>query len=221
MTKFPDPGCVVKVGDGRGFIIEHRISTARWPKPEGMRLRPFVERRLVVTAAHCLSKLPPAHAFSLEEERTYLNLLGRLDGERNVAAACLFADPIADIAVLGTPDGQVLPDEAEGYDAMVDDAPVLSIGHARNGKGWLLGLDRPEWIPTKLQVSAGHYGTSLAIGPSKPGMSGSPILNCRGQAVGIVALGSETGDADGNRREEDEAWGQPILTRNLPGWLLT
>jgi hypothetical protein len=74
------------VGDGRGFIIEERNRIARGH---------FVERRLVLTAAHCLPKLPPAFTWSYTKERTYPNLLGRLSGKRNVWAECLFVDPVA------------------------------------------------------------------------------------------------------------------------------
>jgi len=58
-----------------------------------------------------------------------------------LSAECLFVDPIADIAVLGCPDGQTeYPDEAEAYDELIDDAPVVSIAKPRSGKGWLCRL---------------------------------------------------------------------------------
>src|SRR5580700_2349124 len=89
---------VIKVGDGRGFVIEQRISTAvlKSKLTGRIRLRPFVERRLVVTAAHCLPHFPPCHGASLLEERTYGRLLGTLDApkRRKVWAECLFVDPI-------------------------------------------------------------------------------------------------------------------------------
>ena len=82
---------VVQVGCGRGFIVESRDASEQW----------------IITAAHCLPKLPPAHPGSYTEERTYENLIGTLDGERTVWAECLSADPVADIAVLTGPDDQV------------------------------------------------------------------------------------------------------------------
>lgn len=216
MTKLPNPCCVVKVGGGRGFLIEHRIRIPACRVNKTSYPSHVVKEKLIVTAAHCLPQLPPAHALSYTEDRTYMNLLGRLDGAKNkVSSECLFVDPVADIAVLGAPDNQVFYDEVEGYDALVDDAPTLSIGIARSGKGWLLALDRPEWIPTQLNVR----GISLAIGPTEPGMSGSPILNSRGQAVGVVVIGSET-VSEGRRIVNENAWGQPILIRNLPAWLV-
>lgn len=221
MTEHPNPSCVVKVGAGRGFIIEQRTRTpkslANW---FGNRVV-FVKKRLVLTAAHCLPKLPPAHPCALFQERTYPNLLGRLDGKSNeVWTECLFVDPIADIAVLGCPDRQELYEESEAYDALTDDAPALLIGKAQSGKGWVLALDGAHWIPTKLRLILSPHGTSLAIGPTKTGMSGSPIMSDRGRAVGVVSVGSETWSAGSKRRIDEESRPQPILTRDLPGRLL-
>jgi len=57
-------------------------------------------------------------------------LLGPLRGKRTVWAACLFADPIADIAVLGQPDNQELSKEAEAYNRLMEDMATLTVGHA-------------------------------------------------------------------------------------------
>ena len=83
MRKLPNANCVVQVNDARGFVVGGN------------------DRRFVLTAAHCLPKLPPAHALSYLAERTHKNLLGPLGGRKTVWAECLFADPISDVAVLG------------------------------------------------------------------------------------------------------------------------
>jgi hypothetical protein len=59
------PHAILKVGDGRGFVVAGRRR----------------EERLVVTAGHCLPSLPPCCTFSFVEERTYQRLLGPLDAE--------------------------------------------------------------------------------------------------------------------------------------------
>jgi hypothetical protein len=103
---------LVRVGDGRGFVVE-------------------VDRqRLVITAGHCLPKLPPPHA-SYTDELTYAKLLGTLGAKPRVWCECLFVDPVSDLAVLSTPDGQELYDEATAYDALVDAALPLAIGNLR------------------------------------------------------------------------------------------
>src|SRR5262245_24344612 len=96
---------IIRVGDGRGFIVEDTASTRR-------------VSRIVMPAAHCLPDFPPATAASFVEERTYKALLGPLGQRRSVCAECLFADPIADLAVLGSPQGFF--EEARKYEALVE-----------------------------------------------------------------------------------------------------
>lgn len=95
---------------GRGFVIEHHGT------------------RYVLTAAHCLPKLPPAHPWSYTEERTFQDLLAPLGETPTVWAECLFVDPVADIAVLGQPDNQALGDQADAYDELVGWAVPMPVG---------------------------------------------------------------------------------------------
>src|SRR5262245_10776266 len=63
----------------------------------------------------------PAHPWSFANERTYRSRLGSLrQGKPTVWAECLLADPLADIAVLGSPDNQAFGNEAEAYDALLN-----------------------------------------------------------------------------------------------------
>jgi hypothetical protein len=84
---------IIRVGKGRGFVVEDAERFARFG---------FRGDCLVVTAAHCLPFFPPCHSCSYLHERTYKALLGPLGQKPTVWAECLFADPIGDIAVLGT-----------------------------------------------------------------------------------------------------------------------
>ena len=187
-----DTSCVVRVGAGRGFLVEEDLGVT--------------SRRLVVTAAHCLPKLPPPHLSSYTEERTYGRLLGPLNGKRKVWAECLFVDPVTDIAVLGAPDSQTFSEEEDAYYALTEAASVLPVGPAQSGAGYLLSVKSAKWIPVKLQVTRGPGGAWISCGPTKAGMSGSPILDEAACAVGIVAVGGDHG--------------QMTLTDSLPGWLL-
>jgi hypothetical protein len=81
MRSHPNPSCVIKVGQGRGFVIAHRRMVESIPELPG--LRPFVEDRLVITAAHCLPKFPRAFAAESRESRTYRDLLGSLANNKN------------------------------------------------------------------------------------------------------------------------------------------
>jgi hypothetical protein len=198
----------VRVGDGRGFAVE---------VPEISKGDGIVEPadRFIVTAAHCLPHLPPAHALSYTEERTYHALLGPLGAEPTVSAMCLFVDPVADLAVLCGPDDQVNFRESADHVALMETLYPLPVGAATKGEAWLLTLDQ-RW--EACQVSVDQYGarrSSLTILGAKegvaPGTSGPPIIGRDGRAIGVVTV------AGGNH---DENFGQPLLT-SLPAWLLT
>src|SRR5262249_59083217 len=75
-------------------------------------------------AAHCLPFLPPAQSFFGSKERTYGPLLSPLGDQPLAWAVCRFVDPIADIAVLGSPGNP----HADEYKALMETATALSIG---------------------------------------------------------------------------------------------
>jgi hypothetical protein len=164
-------------------------------------------------------------------------LLGPLGGEQEVWAECLFVDPIADIAVLGSPDDQVLCEQAQVYDALIDAAVPLPLEHivlirdpvqipappgyvrevdgdypitisgplSWRGSAWIMSLDG-QWFPCDLEAGTRSMGVANAAGRVEGGMSGSPIVSFEtGAAVGVLVT---------------DHFPQPILSRNLPAWLL-
>ena len=124
---------VITAGSGRGFVVEGS------------------GERLVITAAHCLPFLPPAQSFFGPRERTYGPLLAPLGSEPRACVVCRFVDPIADIAVLGSPDSS----HADEYKALMETATALSIsGALRNPVNFwlparLLSLDGRRWFSCK------------------------------------------------------------------------
>jgi hypothetical protein len=205
---------VVRVGYGRGFVAEHHHS------------------RMVITASHCLPVdsdgrliLPPPHPGRFLEEGTYQKLLGPLGGEPTVWAECLFADPIADIAVLGSPDNQELSEQADAYEELVGNAVTLKIvdapkmvrkrararvvmGHriapvtyddARECCARVLSL-KGDWL--KCMMKRYHRGLLADEGLFEGGMSGSPILSLKGEAIGLISTDGQS----------------PVLTYCLPAW---
>jgi len=203
---------VLRVGDGRGFIIEAK------------------QQRIIVTAAHCLPWLPETPGWCNLDERTYRNLLGPL-GETppTVWAECLFADPLADIAILGSPDGQELYPQAEAYDALTEERPALRIADApTSSRAWLLSV-AGEWNPCRVtRLDDDHpvaLGASLIIKDAAAGihggMSGSPIVTADGAAVGILTMSSGIGAPEGTEESVHTGGGpNPRLIDCLPGWLL-
>src|SRR5215471_10927278 len=98
---------VITAGSGRGFVVDGAGG-------------------LVITAAHCLPFLPPAQSFFEPKERVFGPLIARLGDEPRAWAVCRFVDPIADIAVLGSPDGA----HVDEYKALMETATSFSIAGA-------------------------------------------------------------------------------------------
>jgi hypothetical protein len=200
---------VIRVGDGRGFVVETRDRERLWDR-----------QRLVITAAHCLPTLPIAHPWSYLEERTYRKLLGPLvKAKPTVWAECLFADPIADIAVLGQPGNQALYDKADAYDALAGAAMPLSVADTPK-QGRVIHPEKEIMLSTgtrckldDIEVPTPGQGAALLLSPGgewvectvernrawlrvvqeglvKGGMSGSPILSMSGKAIGLMSTGS-------------------------------
>jgi Trypsin-like peptidase domain len=182
---------IVRVGGGRGFIVEHR------------------RRRLVITAAHCLPidddgylKLRPALMAMDVKANTHQQLLGQLGAEPSVWCECLFVNPVADMAVLRSPDDQLLYKEATAYDTLVDVKPLVIADVPRGeATAYLLSLDGELCEctimrhPDNVEVIDG----TLVVA----GMSGSPIISTDGKAIALVSTSGSY---------------NPVLRDNLPAW---
>jgi hypothetical protein len=189
---------VVKVGGGRGFVIE-----GKW------------DRRMIVTTAHCLPSFPPCRSFSCAEERTYQDLLGPLNGPTAVWTECLFVDPISDLAVLGPPDSQDLSDKYRNYEALVGSHRTIKIAPAKTEEGaWLLSLANAWGKCTSVQ-NDGPLWLSDAVDGIHAGMSGSPVVRGDGRAIGVVCA---SGGGEGTMHTQGGP--NPRLEFDLPGWLL-
>jgi hypothetical protein len=208
-------GSVVRVGDGRGFITavgDERIADGG--------------KGYVITAAHCLPSLPPPHLARYTEEETYRRLIGPLGAKPSVTVACVFVDPIADIAVLGPPDSQALSGEHSQYEAFLSALPPFDIAapppRARLRMS-ALDVDKPPGFPRLGEVSfpahfmsldgqwiacnAWRLAGPLSIEPAKlvkGSMSGSPLISATGAALGVISTSN---------------WAA-VLADGLPGWLL-
>jgi hypothetical protein len=195
----------VTVGKGRGFVV----ATER--------------HRYVVTAAHCLPHLPDPRPWATEAERTYSNLIAPLGQKPCVGVECVFVDPVADVAVLGEPDNQGFYDQWEAFRKLVHGATALPLARRfpKNGsRGYLLSLEG-DWFDCRIMTA----GTSdpraiLWVKDAKlgiiGGMSGSPILNNLGEAVGSVSSSGGTPN-----KVHTEGGPHPRLLYDLPAWLIS
>jgi hypothetical protein len=181
---------IFTVGDGRGFVVAG------------------VHRRLVITAGHCLPRFP-----SHFDDSTYQSLLGVIEEQEQVVwAECLFVDPISDIAILGPPDDQELFSEFEKYENLIKYAVPMVIADARpKSTAWMLNL-KGEWFRCAVRQNSGPLWVFNEVEEIVGGMSGSPIVDNRGAAIGIVCLSCST--------ENGMQGPNPRLTHHLPAWLL-
>src|SRR5947209_4639450 len=84
---------IVRVGKfGRGFLVGDVRNNG-----DGLIWRD------VVTAASCLPCFPSFNPFSMTENvHLYAKIIGNLDQEPSIDAECRFADPVSNLAVLGS-----------------------------------------------------------------------------------------------------------------------
>lgn len=89
------------------------------------------------------------------------------------------------------PDSQELYEQAEKYEELTDELPVIKIRTAKKGQPvWVLGL-KGEWHRGIVGfVSNRNLGIEIDAKFIEGGMSGSPILSADARAVGVVAVGS-------------------------------
>lgn len=186
---------IVTVGRARGFFVGSPL------------------RGLVITAAHCLPHLPPPFGdLVAPQDRMYQNIGASLNQKRRVWAECLFVDPISDLAVLGEPDRQLLFEESTGYLDLASHSEFLTIGSLGKGKttAWMLSRDF-EWFSCTVRSNSKRLSVTGADAIKiEGGMSGSPILDSEGKAIGVVSNGPDTGTRNS----------QPILFKCLPPWIL-
>jgi hypothetical protein len=177
--------------------------------------------RLVITAAHCLPPLKYNPLAPWDQwEWTFPNVLAPLGEKPSVMVECLFVDPVSDLAVLGAPDSQELSAECDAYEKMMESAAVLSIAPVQTEVGVTFPGRLLSLKGTWFGCSVSHYGGPLVVADAKGsivgGMSGSPLLNECGNAVGIVSCSHGSGSLD----THTEGGPNPRLTDSLPAWLV-
>jgi len=154
---------VVRIGEGRGFVVQG----------------PF--RRLIITAAHCLPGLPPAHPAATANERTCRDILALIGQKPTISAECLFVDPIGDLAILGATD-----DGWEEYDALLGTIGAVTISNVpEKCSAWLLSLNQ-RWFECTVTHNGGGLWFSDTAERICGGMSGSPVMLGNGSAIGVI-----------------------------------
>jgi S1-C subfamily serine protease len=165
----------------------------------------------ILTAAHCIA-WDGTGGMALGND--YFQHAKAADG-RKLLLDVLAVEPVADIALLGSPDNQRLWKQAEAYEQFVADTRPVR-------------LFRGEWKPLeKSRVFVFHkdrrWGIATAatytpdsrvviLDPDRPirgGASGGPVISRSGELVTVVSQSGESGG--------DEGAG-PMILHTLPVW---
>jgi len=190
-------------------------ATVRFPRRGGQGV--LIRGGLVLTAAHVIEWTHEG-CMVLGEDARFLQPIEA--GGRKLMAYPLAVEPVADLAILGSPDGQWVPDEAEAFEQFCEataavsltteefpigePVPAYVLSHTRR---WLTG-QVTQWRPDgaaqlTLEVDEGIEG----------GTSGSPVVTEHGLLLGVVS------NAGGTRGEPYRKGSIPRPHLAAPVWL--
>ena len=144
----------------------------------------------------------------IPQDRTYRDFLGPLWWPPWMSGAeCVFANPVADLAVLARPDSQELSDRADAYDHLIEAATPFTVGRlpkSSAGGAACPAIRRPATHGCCRSTASGSRAGSQALArvlwveaaaqPIKGGMSGSPVILPDGGAVAALVTGNQRDD---------------------------
>jgi hypothetical protein len=153
----------------------------------------LIKNGFIVTAAHCIEFKCDG---SMVSGDYFIEEIETIHGKFKVSPWAV--EPVNDIAILGPLDGQVFPDEELGFEEFCEKVKPIPLFLAKlkqfekfpiyvytHKKTWLEG-EATKWSPEKDSPSIGiDYKEQI-----EGGTSGSPIINERGELVGIVSNAS-------------------------------
>jgi hypothetical protein len=177
----------------------------------------------ILTAAHCINWTSEGGMilgdWFIEKVKTAAGM------ELLMLPCCV--EPVRDIAVLAAPDGQEFYDEWIAVEEFVEATPPVLV--SVEDHGFL------EWFPVFILSHQGKWicgeaAQSFAQGQSpslcvkaqdhiRGGTSGGPIVNDRGELVGIVSHSGGPADPDADQGFASKEGGCPRPHLTLPVWI--
>ena len=170
---------------------------------------------VILTAAHCMNY---AAVGPRARDGTQVEDIETFRGCR-LKTALLAVEPVYDIAVLGSLDGEDWPEQADAFQHLCQttDAVPLARSRIQNGKRLTVSIRNRDgtWIEGSTTVLRNdlpgfYFETESEI---EKGASGGPVLNQRGELVGLVSTTHEE-----NCQKLPTLWcPRPLLA--LPVWV--
>ena len=173
----------------------------------------------VLTAAHCL---PWSGEGEMPLGDHFLVTIIVADGSR-LKGEVVAVEPVSDIAVIASPDGQTFPREANAFDEFVDSTEGLIVckDEFPLGEAFPIGIFTHEehWISGS--ASQWRENAPTLFVETTPavsgGTSGSAVLNDYGEVVGVVSTASEPADEPEGRGTNTGTCARPC--QSLPVWV--
>jgi S1-C subfamily serine protease len=143
----------------------------------------------ILTAAHCLEWTAEGHMALGDDHLEPIQTAGG----QSLLLSVLAVEPVADIAVLGPPDDQRLPEQALSFDRFAvetEPVPLHRREIRRNEPFGVFVLNRDRgWIEaTAVALRTNDPGLVLeSREPIQGGASGGPVVTAAGELVGVVS----------------------------------
>ena len=173
----------------------------------------LVEGGLIITAGHCVdwdcTGGMAMGEFYLSKIRT---------GSGDLIASTLAVEPVSDIAVLGAPDDQDMPDEFLAFDEFVEGIPAVTLQRlppkVRTPFPVWIRTHRKTWVAGEATYYCGSRFAYRTDSEIRGGTSGDPIVNDAGELVGVVSHGTTS------RVQGQYTSAAPLLLLALPAWII-
>jgi S1-C subfamily serine protease len=160
----------------------------------------IVPGHLIVTAAHVLNEWSSTGGMALGDA-SFEEVVTR-DG-RTITAVVLAVEPVADIAVLGAPDNQMRPKEADAFKAAVESIAPVPISTADfpllAPVAVHLLTHTDHWVTAQAMqgtVNAPNLAITEASEGIRRGTSGGPVGTESGRLIGVVSTSGGVGMPD-------------------------
>jgi S1-C subfamily serine protease len=175
----------------------------------------------IVTAAHCV-EWTSTGGMSVGLGDVSRAEIVTADGD-NLVGEVAAVEPVADIAVLAAPDGQVLYDAAEAFEAFCETTPAVPLCTTRFPESFEATIPLHILTHDKGLVAGrfcqGRIGARVlwmtSEQPIDGGTSGGPVVTEDGHLLGVL---SSTSFIDG-KHAANHTWPLARLDQALPVWL--
>ncbi len=188
-------------------------ATVRFPRRGGKGV--LIRGGLVLTAAHVIEWTHEGF-MALGDDASFLQPIEV--GGRQLMVYPLAVEPVADLAILGAPDEQWIPDEAKAFEQFCEATAAVALATEEFSFGTSVPAyiltHTGRWITGRVTQYGHPASMFLETGEGiEGGTSGSPVVTEHGRLIGVVS------NAGGPQREPCRMGSIPRPHLAAPVWL--